>query len=435
MPSPNLAVAHVAASQNQKEVTINDAFDALDNAVNRALQVAMADANLTLTTSQANRHGLVVLTGSLTATREVTLPANHRRLALRNATTGDQAVTVRYPGSGAVVAVAPDSTALLVGDGTNLYGVAGGGTGGGAETLAGLDDVDVAGALNGDLLRFDGTLWGPVGSGVLQRAMLPFKGALVRRTNNLTSVSPPISVPWQAVTYDSDGFWDAGNPARLTVPAGVTKVRLAGSLALLASSIAGGVFLSFEKNGAGDIPGAAAATFRQGSTGYTNNDFATFTAVLPVTAGDWFQLRVNFTSPSWNAILANSRSWLALEVVETEDAADPPADITAFKPGQPGSSELLIRVPIVRRTRLAVDLAGSQGSAGTAATAETDFDLQRNGTSLATMRFAAAAGTASFIAAAETVLEPGDVLSVVAAATPDVTLADIGFTIAGTLVA
>ena len=29
MPSPNLAVTHVAAAQNQKEVTINDAVDAL----------------------------------------------------------------------------------------------------------------------------------------------------------------------------------------------------------------------------------------------------------------------------------------------------------------------------------------------------------------------------------------------------------------------
>lgn len=77
-----------------------------------------------------------------------------------------------------------------------------------------------------------------------------------------------------------------GSPTRLTVPSGITKVRLTASLALLASSVSGGVFLSFEKNGAADIQGAAAATFRQGSTGYTNNHFAKFTAVLPVTDGD-----------------------------------------------------------------------------------------------------------------------------------------------------
>ncbi len=139
---------------------------------------------------------------------------------------------------------------------------------------------------------------------------------------------------------------------------------------------------------------------------------------------------MNFTSPSCNAILANSRSWFALGVVETEDAADPPADITAFKPGQPGASELLLRVPIARRTCLAIDLAGSGGSAAVAATVETDFDIRRNGASLATMRFAAAAGTAGFIAVIETVLEPGDVVSVVGPTTLDATLADVGFIIA-----
>ena len=81
---------------------------------------------------------------------------------------------------------------------------------------------------------------------------------------------------------------EGGSYPALSTACGVTKVRLAASFAMQASSIAGGVFLSFEKNGAGDVAGAAAATFRQGSTGYTNNDFATFMAVLPVTAGDGF---------------------------------------------------------------------------------------------------------------------------------------------------
>ncbi|MEX2647557.1 MAG: hypothetical protein WD673_00930 [Alphaproteobacteria bacterium] len=95
---------------------------------------------------------------------------------------------------------------------------------------------------------------------------------------------------------------------------------------------------------------------------------------------------------------------------------------------------MLLRVPVARRTRFEADLPGSQGAAGTAATAQADFDLQRNGTSFGTMRFAASAATARFFAASEIVLDPGDVLSVVAPASPDATLADVGFPLAGALV-
>jgi protein involved in polysaccharide export with SLBB domain len=72
--------------------------------------------------------------------------------------------------------------------------------------------------------------------------------------------------------------------------------------------------------------------------------------------------------------------------------------------------------------------------AGVAATAETDLDVQRNGASVGAIRFAASAPTAIFIAASEIVLEPGDLLEVIAPASPDATFADIAVTLAGTLV-
>lgn len=430
MPSPNLAVTHVAAAQNQKEVTINDAVDALDNAMNRALSVAMADADLVLTTSQANRNGLVVLTGSLTAPRLVTLPANHRRLALRNATTGGHEVTVGYAGGGATVAVPADSTALLVGDGTDLHGVAGGGPGG-AASLAGLDDVDVTAALNGDLLRFDGALWSPVNSGIVNRALLPFRGALLRRTANfsVSTTGTYVAIPWQSAAYDSDGFWDVGQPTRLAVPAGITKVRLVGNIEWQTSPT--NQLVEIRKNGSTVLGGGA--VIMRGDSGYSNQMRNLTSAVLPVSTGDRFELAVYVGTGG--TLQGLERTWLAIEVVETVDAADPPADISGYKAGQPAGNEVLVRVPVTRRTRFKADVAGSQGVAGVAATAQADVDIQRNGTSIATMRFAVGASTASFIAASETVLEPGDVLSVIAPPTPDATLADIGFTIAGVLVA
>ena len=123
MSSPNLAVPHIAAAQNQKEVTINDAIDALDNAINRTLSLEMTDADLTLTSDQANRNGFIFLTGTLATERIVTLPANHRRLAIRNATTGGQQIRIKYPGSGADVVIAAAETVLMQGDGSDLYAI------------------------------------------------------------------------------------------------------------------------------------------------------------------------------------------------------------------------------------------------------------------------------------------------------------------------
>ena len=71
----------------------------------------------------------------------------------------------------------------------------------------------------------------------------------------------------------------------------MTKVRLQGSLSLKPSATTGGVFISFEKNGAGSAVGSGVFTVRQGTSGYTNNDFSANTAVIPVSAGDYFELR------------------------------------------------------------------------------------------------------------------------------------------------
>ena len=123
MSSPNLAVPHVAAAQNQKEVTINDAIDVLDNSINRTLSFEMTDEDLTLTSDQANRNGLIVFTGTLTTERIVTLPANPRRLAIRSATTGGQQLRIKYPGAGAEVVIAAGETILMQGDGSDLYAI------------------------------------------------------------------------------------------------------------------------------------------------------------------------------------------------------------------------------------------------------------------------------------------------------------------------
>lgn len=108
-----------------------------------------------------------------------------------------------------------------------------------------------------------------------------------------------------------------------------------------------------------------------------------------------------------------------------------PFDMFAFYPGVPTASVLVTRVPVARVITFPASLTGSYVKARVAATAQTDFDLQKNGVSVATIRFAAAGTVATFIAASSIVTAAGDLISIHAPASADATIADIGFCITG----
>lgn len=104
-----------------------------------------------------------------------------------------------------------------------------------------------------------------------------------------------------------------------------------------------------------------------------------------------------------------------------------PVDIFYFEPGVTSNSQLIFLYPITRQTEFPVNLSGSKVIANTAATAQTIFSLKKNGTEFATITFAASGTVATFTAASATTLSPGDYLTLVAPASADSTLADIGF--------
>lgn len=83
---------------------------------------AMADANQTLTTSEAENQ-IVIATGALTAGRNLTIPHNPGRLyVIYNSTTGGFAVTVIGP-TGTGIAIAATKHAIVRSDGTNYLRV------------------------------------------------------------------------------------------------------------------------------------------------------------------------------------------------------------------------------------------------------------------------------------------------------------------------
>ena len=115
MPSPNLAVAHVAASQNQKEVTINDAIDALDRAMTDTLALDLSAGSLSLTAAQLRSAFVLRPAGALTGPASILVPQIRRVFALVNT---DSAFAVTVERGASAIVVQPGEGALLISEGS-----------------------------------------------------------------------------------------------------------------------------------------------------------------------------------------------------------------------------------------------------------------------------------------------------------------------------
>lgn len=139
--TPNLLIPHIAAAQNQKEVTANYAFDKLDIGLTDYLAIAMPDATYTMSTvagGEALGHLVFVFTGALTGNRNIVVPTNKKLYIVSNQTSGGHTITVKTP-SGTGIALSTTDYRLLYCDGTNVVSLASGGAG--ATIFTGLGDV------------------------------------------------------------------------------------------------------------------------------------------------------------------------------------------------------------------------------------------------------------------------------------------------------
>lgn len=143
-------------------------------------------------------------------------------------------------------------------------------------------------------LVLSGSKWWPVSSG---GANPPFRGALVYDPGITSSAV----VPWGAESYDTDAIHSVStNTSRLTVPVGVTKVRLSFRHDNMGSSA------TIYKNGSGSVfPGFYAAA---GAAGVVSG----FTPTITVVAGDYFELYI----AGGSGVSANGYSWFAMEIIE-----------------------------------------------------------------------------------------------------------------------
>jgi hypothetical protein len=108
-------------------------------------------------------------------------------------------------------------------------------------------------------------------------------------------------------------------------------------------------------------------------------------------------------------------------------------DIGVFIAGAPEDAELVLQLTAVRAFSLPAALTESYGSAVTASTGTVAFSLRKNDTEFGTLTFTAS-GTGVFAAASATSFALGDVLTILAPATADATLADISINLKGSVV-
>lgn len=139
-----------------------------------------------------------------------------------------------------------------------------------------------------------------------------FKGALVKRSTGNQTISAGVytAIQFAAEEYDTDNFHDnATNNTRLTIPSGVSRVRVSGSVKH-SGAPAGTQITHIRKNGSNFVG--------QPAIRLTNCDvdvtMAITSPVVNVVAGDYFELFVYAASGA--TIQTAAETYFGIEVVE-----------------------------------------------------------------------------------------------------------------------
>lgn len=143
-----------------------------------------------------------------------------------------------------------------------------------------------------------------------------YRGALVYRSTDHTWINYTSGavIAWDSESYDTDSIHDnTTNNSRLTVPAGVSKVRLSGHVRLTDADVGLSAYLRIQKNGTTSYIGIGSSTKNGGN--FSEYWAEVTSAVLAVTPGDYFELFLLVLSDTSLTVAADA-SWFAMEVIE-----------------------------------------------------------------------------------------------------------------------
>lgn len=138
--------------------------------------------------------------------------------------------------------------------------------------------------------------------------------ALVYPSANVVNPSYPYTILFVSEDRDTDAIHSASlNTSRLTVPAGVTGVRLTGQVGWTSTvAAAAGTTLKIYKNGSLVYTGVGLSIGQE--TYYTDASLKVQSAILQVTAGDYFELVVDCTDVT--STIDATKTWFQMEILE-----------------------------------------------------------------------------------------------------------------------
>lgn len=256
----------------------------------------------------------------------------------------------------------------------------------------------------------------------------PFRGAVLPPVAQLTqNISAFAEITaWGAATLDTDSFYNGTNPGRLTIPAGITKVRAKARMSI--SLATAGQYLAakiIHTRGAVTTEVAWAIN----DIGATDHSIELDTPVMDVQEGDYFHVEARTEADTSVTINAKWGEFFQLEVIETTSAGGRPYDLSCFVAGQPTASALVFQHVCARPMtfKKAADNI-SKAFAKTASSTSRSFTLKRNGVSFGTILFMTSTdGVVS--ASSDRTFAVGDRFEIVAPSTQDSSMADISFTL------
>lgn len=141
------------------------------------------------------------------------------------------------------------------------------------------------------------------------------KRALVRRTTTAALGTGVAAVAFEQAVYDTDGFFNPANPTRLSVPVGVSLVRISTCLQHenTSASVSSNFQLFCRKNGSGGFPGS----FAQDHQRHTINAVQGVSAILAVVGGtDYFEITSAVSEA--HTLQAGNFTWFQMEEVGAE---------------------------------------------------------------------------------------------------------------------